>query len=466
MKQLFLILLIIIPTVLTAQKYSKITFEPFSDDKHWIVNYFVNDTLFNQSQYLCDEPVNEENFTFLQKSGKLIHDGLSIQFFPTGKEMIIIPFSNGQIDGTVKMNYPSGNLKWQSEWKAGQQSGSFSSYFEDGSKQVESNFDLGLKSGKEKVYFQNGKVRALLNYRQGKLNGKQTTFFPNGKKKKNFRYEDNFDVDFKRISFEKYIKSPRLFTIPLNTYPIEDLLNNSVLPDISANNSAITLEILIGCDGKVKEILDYGTISEQNIQFFDQLFKKITPLDTARFDNSPIEYTMILPLKFYKGSYVSTCQSVIPSWELTNLFENSFWRTRFHFKSKWIKNPEPQKSPEDLADALTRKNKGLNKDKVKKMVEVMPEFPGGEPALRKFIARTVRYPVDAAKNKEQGRVYIQFVVDTDGTITNIKVAKGVSPLLDAESIRVVKSMPNWKPGTQDGKPVRVSYTVPISFRLQ
>jgi protein TonB len=96
----------------------------------------------------------------------------------------------------------------------------------------------------------------------------------------------------------------------------------------------------------------------------------------------------------------------------------------------------------------------------------MPEFPGGELALRKFIANAIKYPVIAQENGIQGKVYVNFVVDKDGSITAAKIARGVDSSLDKEALRVVNSLPKWKPGMQRGKPVKVSYTVPISFVLQ
>lgn len=100
------------------------------------------------------------------------------------------------------------------------------------------------------------------------------------------------------------------------------------------------------------------------------------------------------------------------------------------------------------------------------IVEEMPEFPGGEPALRQFIANAIKYPVIAQENGIQGRVYVTFVVNTDGSIADARIARGVDPSLDKEALRVVNSLPKWKPGKQRGKPVRVSYTVPINFVLQ
>jgi len=99
-------------------------------------------------------------------------------------------------------------------------------------------------------------------------------------------------------------------------------------------------------------------------------------------------------------------------------------------------------------------------------VEEMPEFPGGETALMEFIAKNVVYPKEAQENGISGKVFIQFVVMKDGKISNIKVLRGIDPSLDAEAVNVIKKLPLWKPGKQKGKPVNVSYTVPIKFALE
>ena len=101
------------------------------------------------------------------------------------------------------------------------------------------------------------------------------------------------------------------------------------------------------------------------------------------------------------------------------------------------------------------------------VVEKMPEFPGGQQALFKYLSENVKYPVIAQENGIQGRVICQFVVNKDGSIVEVEVVRsGGDPSLDKEAVRVIKSMPKWKPGKQRGKAVRVKYTVPVNFRLQ
>ena len=100
------------------------------------------------------------------------------------------------------------------------------------------------------------------------------------------------------------------------------------------------------------------------------------------------------------------------------------------------------------------------------VVETMPEFPGGQMALLQYLSKSIKYPVIAQENGIQGRVSCSFVVNKDGSIVDAEVIRGVDPSLDKEALRVINSMPKWSPGKQRGKPVRVKYTVPVTFRLQ
>ena len=99
------------------------------------------------------------------------------------------------------------------------------------------------------------------------------------------------------------------------------------------------------------------------------------------------------------------------------------------------------------------------------VVEEMPEFPGGMGECMKWIGQNIKYPKEAHDKGVQGRVLITFIVEKDGSITEPKVARGVSPALDAEALRVVSTMPKWKPAKQRGQVVRVKYTIPVMFRL-
>lgn len=105
-------------------------------------------------------------------------------------------------------------------------------------------------------------------------------------------------------------------------------------------------------------------------------------------------------------------------------------------------------------------------NKVFDVVEQMPSFPGGSSALMQYLSSNIKYPVVAQENGVQGRVVVSFVVERDGSITDVQVARSVDPSLDREAQRVVRNMPRWIPGKQNGQAVRVKYNVPVAFRLQ
>ena len=104
--------------------------------------------------------------------------------------------------------------------------------------------------------------------------------------------------------------------------------------------------------------------------------------------------------------------------------------------------------------------------KIFEVVEQMPQFPGGDAALMQYLSSHIKYPVVAEENGIQGRVVCTFVVERNGSITDVRVVKSVDPSLDKEAVRVIKGMPSWIPGKQNGSAVRVKYTVPVTFRLQ
>ena len=119
---------------------------------------------------------------------------------------------------------------------------------------------------------------------------------------------------------------------------------------------------------------------------------------------------------------------------------------------------------EEVREAQTVK-KAAPDNKVYEACEQMPSYVGGQPELMRYLIENVRYPKAAVEAKQQGRVVVQFVVEKDGAISRVKLLKSVTPLLDAEAIRVVKAMPKWNPGKKDGKLVRVRYALPVSFKL-
>lgn len=136
----------------------------------------------------------------------------------------------------------------------------------------------------------------------------------------------------------------------------------------------------------------------------------------------------------------------------------------FDVKGNDDANGEILKAKEVIAEPEPPKHEEENK--VFDIVEQQPLFPGGRAALMKYLSENTKYPVVAQENGVQGRVTVQFVVEKDGSISDVHVLRGVDPSLDKEAVRVVKSMPRWTPGKQNGITVRVNYRVPVLFRLQ
>lgn len=136
----------------------------------------------------------------------------------------------------------------------------------------------------------------------------------------------------------------------------------------------------------------------------------------------------------------------------------------FDVKGNDDANGEVLKAKEVIAEPEPPKHEEENK--VFDIVEQQPLFPGGPAALMKYLSENTKYPVVAQENGVQGRVTVQFVVEKDGSISDVHVLRGVDPSLDKEAVRVVKSMPRWTPGKQNGITVRVNYRVPVLFRLQ
>jgi len=116
-------------------------------------------------------------------------------------------------------------------------------------------------------------------------------------------------------------------------------------------------------------------------------------------------------------------------------------------------------------DLIKPQSQQKKEDRIFRLVEKMPSFPGGVKALMEYLENNVNYPEEARQRGVQGRVTVTFVVEKDGSITNISISRSADPALDKEAIRLIKSMPKWNPGMHDGQNVRVEYNVPVVFRL-
>lgn len=155
-------------------------------------------------------------------------------------------------------------------------------------------------------------------------------------------------------------------------------------------------------------------------------------------------------------------KSMVPNLQKTNakLFWERVKKTRADIDAFWNKTDSIVEN--EVLNTVSQQNPS----KVFDVVEQMPSYPGGMGALMQYLSTHMNYPAEAQTTGAQGRVITSFIVEKDGSISDVKIKISVHPALDAEAIRVVKNMPKWIPGKQGGEPVRVKYTLPITFRLQ
>ena len=203
-----------------------------------------------------------------------------------------------------------------------------------------------------------------------------------------------------------------------------------------------------------------GAPSEQTVKvdiwnkhgalIYNHTFKKMNCIRCTRdFDDNVI--VVGKPSMFFL--FIKKCDDgplfcVIREWEGINKTPDEYLLEYFM---------KPKKSP---------KPSSIQEGKIYDVVEQMPQFPDGNGALMKYLSDNISYPAEAEKKGAQGRVIIAFIVECDGSVSNLKVEKSAEDHLDNEALRVVSKMPKWNPGKQGGIPVRVRYTLPITFRLQ
>jgi len=225
-------------------------------------------------------------------------------------------------------------------------------------------------------------------------------------------YESYFDFDY-------YIKTNLRFPAGISNKNTIDTVDILYVVETDSSLSNVKLK-----DSKDKlNAFDY-----EAIRVIQKLSGKFEP---GYIDNKPVRVRLLVSVVFDYGN-IDTLECELHTY--------SYDRSNFSY----------YKQPKEVFT----------------VVESMPEFPGGMKNLMNFIGDNIRYPTEALNNNEQGRVYINFVVEKDGSISNAKVLRGVSPSIDAEALRLINSLPNWKPGMQRGEPVRVAYNIPVKFSIE
>lgn len=292
------------------------------------------------------------------------------------------------------------------------------SYYPDGKKLLSYSAENQLMNGEYKMWHQNGQLNFSGNYKNNLKDGEFQEFNDSGVLQKTGIYKGGKLIGGVAIVQDVMYDRPEKPAAYING----DEAFDEYLKKRSANidglktvtkPTRIDLRFLIDKTGRITDIENISELTAAELSILNEVFKELPTYTPATEEGIPV--ASIKDLNFILS-----------------------------------------------ADGLKRNTN----DEVFAKPDKMPEFPGGVGALRDFLSSNVRYPKDAQISAVQGKVFVNFIVNGDGTITKVTIARGVHYLLDEEAIRVVQIMPRWIPGQKDGKPVRVSYTVPINFALQ
>lgn len=227
-----------------------------------------------------------------------------------------------------------------------------------------------------------------------------------------------------------------------------------------------------GNQKKIQSFEDFKTFVIHEMNYPSQaLEKKIQGNVTFEFD---VKNGMVANAKIIKGLGYGIDDELLRVLNVSPEWDDSFGKYHGKYTMKFYLREEGKAivkginwdgDKKETADCYINSAKQIDKNEVYQIVDQMPEFPGGEKALLNFIAENVVYPQSAKDKNISGRVFVTFVVEKDGSVSDVKLLRGIGKECDEEAMRVVKAMPKWKPGMDEGKPVRVSYALPIHFRL-
>ena len=352
-------------------------------------------------------------------------------------------YKEGKLHGKYERYYPSGEKHITCSFLGNALHGDYMEYSDEGKLIFATSFINSRKKGEEKAFYTNGQEKYSTTYNDGMPDGQLKAYYENGELKRKASYQKGKIIKQKCFDSHKNNTDCKAFETSLD-YPggiktiFAEILNITLDTSRCPGTNVFFLQLDINESGEIEStqtIPEVSPINQTELENFLSSLKSFIP---------PITNGEKLPSTLFLK--IDTKQS-----------QNSFLNGKIITKSSYTFNPKTSKLRYTVFNTL--------EDEVFFRVEKMPEFPGGEQALRMTIANTVKYPVEAQIHRISGKVYVSFVVNKMGYVTNPVIAKGVHPILDKEAIRVISKLPNWKPGTKDGEPVNVSYTVPINFVL-
>ncbi len=382
----------------------------YSDQKsdHLFISDFTrNGSIYAKTEYLFKgdrfELASQNQY---YSKNELILDGVQLIYSEDKSLASESKFSNGKLQEQT-IFYANGEKKMMYQGDEKVLNGEFKMWYPDGHLNLSGNFKNNLKDGFFESFDKAGNSDRKGTYREGKL------------------------ISGQSVVLDVLYEEPDV--------PAEISVEESALDEYLKNKTA-NLECAKTIEGHLLYDLKF-TIDKTghviNIQSFPVIFPKYPEIPKALITDFPV-------FKPAKMEDVPVSSTLI----LNFILSNKGLESDFHRSDPVVIDSANIKTYESLGE------------------EEMPKYPGGQLALRKFIAMTVRYPVYAQEHGIMGKVFVNFIISESGKVTQISVVKSVHPILDDEAVRVVKNMPRWIPGSIKGKPVSVSYTVPINFQLQ
>lgn len=384
---------------------------------------------------------NMVEYNKLVSSRKVMPHGKCYFLYPNRAKKLEVNYEYGSKIGEIKGYYETGELRFQGTF-----SEKLTHYFKDGSVKKEEKYIDGSKKAKSIKYYPSGNIQMEANYSFENNSGNQTIYYTDGTQKREMKFkmeklisEKCFDTNGKKIECNPLITEPTI--LKGNNQFLTDLQNFTFNNDSTLNDT-----LLLGINLKIDTT---GCAKFQNFDFLGQdslqtdlinWLEKPGIFSPMLFDDQPVECNIELKIPVYQNKILlmdDFNESENSSRNETTLEEETTYTWNFS-------------SIDDITFFI---------------VEQMPEFPGGELAMRTFIGKNIRYPVEAQEKGIKGKVYVNFVIDKTGRPVKLSIVKGVHHLIDNEAMRVISLMPTWRPGMQRGKTVNVSYTVPINFEL-
>jgi TonB family protein len=305
-------------------------------------------------------------------------------------------------------------------------------YYSNGNKHMMYSGDEKALNGAFKMWHPNGQLGFNGNYENNLKDGIFESFDASGNPERKGSYQKGKLIDGVAVVQDFVYDAPEV--------PVQYKGNDSLLNKILLKKSANLVDV-VTMDSTVEDFLDLKFTIHKSGQV-----KKVEITNPA----IPVEEEIIQTI--FSKQFMDFQPATIEGAPVSSYFSKSFYLTN--------------KGLQVTSDLLNKKRIDSKYDDVYTIVEDMPEFPEGEMGMRKFLAQTIRYPLEAAEKNIQGKVFVSFIIQKNGTVGDISLVRGVHPLLDKEAMRVVRQMPKWKPGHQAGEAVKVSYTIPINFVLE